>query len=342
MTYGEQMKKIIGKFEVDTSKLPDNLYSTLLEAIYNVDVSGGGGGGEGIEGITLDGSWMDIDGDVIPAMFISLHGSDNNLKLTDGVLTLDFTDTSTINDVNGNLNSANIKEGVNIFGHIGEYKGLDTSDATATSSDILTGKTAYVNGVKVTGTKEDVVQNVVWVDNVSGTLESVKDSFDNYYSMISVFIKEINIPNGITSIGNGAFYNCSNLANITIPDSVTSIGNEVFYYCESLTSITLSNTLTSIGHNTFYGCSSLTNITIPDSVTSIGNYAFYKCSKLTSINIPNGITSIGNGAFYNCSNLANIYYKGTEEQWNSIIKDTNWNKNMGSNVSGGTVIHYNS
>ena len=43
MLYGEQMKLILDKFGIDTSNLPDNLYSTLLDAIYNADVSSGGG-----------------------------------------------------------------------------------------------------------------------------------------------------------------------------------------------------------------------------------------------------------------------------------------------------------
>ena len=337
MTYGEQMKKIIGKFEVDTSKLPDNLYSTLLEAIYNADVS------KSIEGITLDGSWMDIDSDVIPAWFISLHGSDSRLKLTDGVLTIDLTDTSTIKDVNGNLNSANIKEGVNIFGHIGEYKGLDTSDATATASDITIGKTAYVNGTKITGTKEEGgTQNVVWVDNVSGTLECIKDSSNNYAPKLSDFIKEINIPNGITSIGSSAFSSCLSLTSITLPNSVTSIGGSTFRGCTSLTSITIPNSVTSIGNYSFYGCTGLESITLPNSITSIGTYLFENCTNLKNVTIGDSVTKIGNSAFSECTNLANIYYKGTEEQWNSIIKDTDWNYHMGKNVTGGTVIHYNS
>ena len=85
----------------------------------------------------------------------------------------------------------------------------------------------------------------------------------------------------------------------------------------------------------------VTSVNIPNGVTSIGRRAFSRYSRLTSVNIPNSVTSIGGSAFYDCIMLRNIYYKGTEEQWNAITKDTNWNTDMGSNVQGGTVITYN-
>ena len=96
----------------------------------------------------------------------------------------------------------------------------------------------------------------------------------------------MNIPNSVTSIGNGAFNNCTGLTSITIPSSVTSIGEEAFCGCTGLTSVNIPNSVTSIGNGAFYGCTHLTSITIPDSVTSIGNNAFSDCSGLTSITLP--------------------------------------------------------
>ena len=83
---------------------------------------------------------------------------------------------------------------------------------------------------------------------------------------------------------------------------MTSIGEKAFYSCDNLTSVTLgeNSQLTTIGDDAFYGCTSLMSVVIPDSVTTIDYYAFYYCTSLTD-----------------------VYYTGTEEQWNAISIGSN-------------------
>ena len=101
-------------------------------------------------------------------------------------------------------------------------------------------------------------------------------------------------------------YMNSDVKKVVIEDGVTSIGELAFYKCSSLTNITIPDSVTCIAYAAFHGCSSLSSITIPNSVTSIGIYAFVVCSSLTSITIPDGVTSIGYGAFSDCSSLKTI------------------------------------
>lgn len=119
-------------------------------------------------------------------------------------------------------------------------------------------------------------------------------------------LAEVNMPDSVKKIGDGAFSFCSALTEITIPNSITKIGNGIFSHCSELTHITIPNSVTEIGDYAFAFCYNLMYITIPDSITKIGNYAFSRCYSLTEITIPNSVTKIGNGAFSDCWDLTNI------------------------------------
>ena len=180
------------------------------------------------------------------------------------------------------------------------------------------------NTVTAQSTSAIIVKSGECGDNVTYTLDddgllkiSGSGNMNDYYIGNSPFylnkdIKEIVIGDGVTSIGDCAFWGCSSLTSIEIPDGVTSIGMSVFDSCSSLTSIEIPVGVTSLKDFVFYGCSSLTSITIPEGLTSIGSSAFESCSSLTSIAILAGVTSIGESAFKDCIKLNTIYcYKNS-------------------------------
>ena len=156
-------------------------------------------------------------------------------------------------------------------------------------------------------------------------------------SNLNTILKEITIPDSVTTIGAEAFQGCWGITSIVIPDNVKSIGCAAFFGCINLESITLPfvggtylgyifganayydadyvptslktviiTSGTSIDDGAFYGCSSLTNVVIPDSVTSIGYSAFWNCTGLTSVVIPDSVTSIGYSAFSSCTGLTSV------------------------------------
>ncbi|MBR3929382.1 MAG: leucine-rich repeat domain-containing protein [Clostridia bacterium] len=126
------------------------------------------------------------------------------------------------------------------------------------------------------------------------------------YYPCALAAESYSIPQGISAIGDHAFFSCKSLTKIAIPDSVSFIGDYAFASCSSLTEITIPDSVTSIGEAAFYICSSLAEITIPDSVTTIGDYAFMLCASLTEVTLPDSVTSVGNSAFFFCSALTEI------------------------------------
>ena len=189
-----------------------------------------------------------------------------------------------------------------------------------TSINVASGNNYYSdnNGVLFNKKKTELIRYPEGKSQTSYTIPNSVTSIGDGAFWNCTGLTSITIPNSVTSTGYGAFKYCSSLTSITIPNSVTSIGDWAFQDCTGLTSITIPNSVTSIGGSAFASCSSLTSITIPNSVTSIGDCAFASCTGLTSITIPNSVTSIGDGAFSDCTGLKDVYYTGSKDEWKAI------------------------
>ena len=137
-------------------------------------------------------------------------------------------------------------------------------------------------------------------------------------------LASIVIPEKVMKINSYAFYNCKNLKNIIIPNNVTSIGASAFYGCEKLTGIEIPEGVTKIEDSTFYGCTNLEKAIMYGDITSIGFNVFNYCEKIGSITLPKSVTRIGNNSFVGCDNLSNIYFCGTETDWNEIPNKPNF------------------
>ena len=164
------------------------------------------------------------------------------------------------------------------------------------------GKTLIIDG-------KEIRDEFVILDGVT--------SIGNYAFYGCSNLTSIIIPNNVTSIGNNVFDGCSGLRSVTIPDSITSIGEHAFNACSSLINLDIGNGVMNIGYGAFAGCSSLTKITIPDSVISIGDRVFDACSSLVSVTIGSNITRIGGWAFRGCNSLSDILVSSKNSKYHS-------------------------
>ena len=170
-------------------------------------------------------------------------------------------------------------------------------------------------------------------------------------------LPDVTIPAGVTGIGVNAFAYCHGLMSFQvdpnnqsyssvdgvlfdrqqtvlisfphgrsgeyrIPDSVTGIEAAAFSGSGALTGITLPDGLTGIGAWAFADCGSLTGMTIPAGVTGIEKGTFFGCGRMTGITLPGGLAGIGDQAFYLCNGLNDVWFGGTQAQWDAVSVET--------------------
>lgn len=140
--------------------------------------------------------------------------------------------------------------------------------------------------------------------------------------------KEVEIPEGVTEIAEGAFLGCKKLTKIKLPEGLTEIGDVAFKDCHQLTELTIPDGVTKIGAGAFNFCTRLADITLPDSVTEIGEIAFMGCDRLASIILPDNLTEISESLFDGCSGLASIAIpESVKKIGGSAFDSTPWLEN---------------
>ncbi|MBQ7698552.1 MAG: leucine-rich repeat protein [Paludibacteraceae bacterium] len=218
-----------------------------------------------------------------------------------------------------------------------------TEDITVTAQYELT-----TSGICGKDGEGNLADNLTWsFDTETGvlTIEGTGamydyDEYNDVYAPWQDFeVKQVVLPDGLTTIGNYAFYWSINLTSVDIPEGVTTIGNYAFFYT-GLTSVVIPASVTTIGNYAF-AYTGLTSVVIPESVTTIGEGAFAAaylttidvdannpnyCSvdgvlfnkdkttlilypidnSRTTYSIPNSVTKIGTYAFFGCYNLTSI------------------------------------
>lgn len=136
---------------------------------------------------------------------------------------------------------------------------------------------------------------------ISGAVDVPRDMFGKCTGM-----KKVTLKNGVRSIGEDAFRDCSSLESVIFENTVLEkISDGAFSGCSALSSIALPDSVTEIEKYAFFE-TGLRNIQLPEKLTLIGAYAFCNCKNLEQVQLPSQLKELGNGAFSSCENLAQI------------------------------------
>ena len=209
-------------------------------------------------------------------------------------------------------------------------------NVTATLSSNNDGDGTYTMTIRGTGPMENYdflscrdmpwrdaipkIKRLIVDDGVTSLGDCVLHGFDGEHDAES--LEEVTLPEGLTYLGNYAFFGAAKLKSITLPSTLTTIGLAAFHECAGLTDITIPSNVKTIKEGAFGG-TGLTSVTIPDKVETLGQRVFANCTQLTSINIPKSVKSMGAEMFGYCDALtcitfepgSNLTYVATNGSW---------------------------
>ena len=198
--------------------------------------------------------------------------------------------------------------------------GLMQVQAAQTTYNYTVGNSTYTytiltdDTIKITKYK-GTDESIVIPSEIDGKKVTVIGS-SAFYGFKS--LKNIEIPDGITSIENYAFCQCWSITSLSVPESVTSIGTGAFRFCGDLKEIKLPSNLTVLSDSLFGADANLEYITfgdaektdtviIPETVQKIGNYVFMNCEKIKNIKLPSNLKIIGKTCFQGCISLTGLF-----------------------------------
>lgn len=195
---------------------------------------------------------------------------------------------------------------------------------TATETEIVI-QTSY-NGLPVTAISENAFINSVIesVEIQQGILTVGQSAFENCTALRSVYFGRNCL---LESIGDKAFAGCVVLQELEFVASLKNIGASAFAGCAQLYSVSFANdsVFETIGEKAFENCVALASVTLPENIKTISAYAFSGCTSLLTINIPSGLMNFGECAFFGCTEIvvscgivAIEKPQGWESKWNDI------------------------
>ena len=215
----------------------------------------------------------------------------------------------------GSLKSVIIGNSVTVIGE-GAFRNCDNLKNVTIGNSVTTiSRAAFYDCDSLTSVT--IPKSVTAIENAFESCDSLTsfevDAANRYYSSDSFGVLYNKNKTELIkyTIGNSR-------TSFKIPDSVTAIGVDAFSNSTNLTSVTIPDSVSKIGKYAFNNCSNLTSITIPYGVTTIGERTFGYCDSLTSVTIPESVTAIESGVFFVCTGLTDVYYGGSEKEWDKI------------------------
>lgn len=127
-------------------------------------------------------------------------------------------------------------------------------------------------------------------------------------------IHSVVVENGVTTVGDFAFFQLKNMTAATIPNSVTNIGAYAFYECTALELLNMGDGVQVIQESAFERCAKLMSVRLPNGLRSLGNQAFYRCESLLSITVPASVTYMGREVFAYCSGMQSAVVQANIEK----------------------------